>query len=79
MKTIRQNDLLKMLLKGGIEIEYGVNILVWDTHKKNNFDNKGVIVGSITENTFDMLCDEGIILYSIRTCRYRLGIEGRGN
>ena len=70
MKTIRQNDLLKLMLKGGVQIKYGVDIWVVVND---------VLVGTITESTFDMLCDEGIILYNTRTNMYDLVIEGRGN
>lgn len=75
MKTIKQIDLLKMMLKGGIQIERSADILIWNTKIKNNFDDKGVIVGTITENTFDMLWEEGIILLNVRTNRFELAIE----
>ena len=75
---IKQIDLLKMLLKGGIQIEYGGEILVWDTKKTNYFDTKGVIVGTITEKTFDMLENEEIIVYNPKINKYVLAIEFRG-
>lgn len=76
---IKQIDLLKMLLKGGIQIEYGGEILVWDIKKTNYFDTKGVIVGTITEKTFDMLENEEIIVYNPKINKYVLAIECRGD
>ena len=58
------------MVKGGVQIKYGVDIWVVVND---------VLVGTITESTFDMLCDEGIILYNTRTNMYDLVIEGRGN